>query len=167
MNNSGHSHGPTAYFVTGCPLCDAAKNARNQAIDHLTEALYLFNGLRPEGEQPTLRLNLGPVNVTGDDVGRCHSFDLTAKQAECLADAIDSLSAYAVSDREGLSLSSEAAVFASQYPAAAALIADTFDEIFAEVDPKVFLNDVLTAPDPDKAGLAYQHLLSGDEDGDA
>lgn len=165
MFDAGHTHGPTPHFVSDCPLCDAAKDARNRAIEHLTEALYLFNGLRPESdEQPTVRLNLGPIGITSDDVGRCHSFDITAKQAECLADAIESVSAYAMSDRTGLSLASEAAVFAAQHPEAAALIADTFDEIFTETDPKVFLDDVLTAPDPEKSGLAYQHLLSGDED---
>ena len=163
MMSAGHSHDSTPYLVNGCPVCDTAREARNRAIEHLTDALYLFNGLRPEGEQPTIRLNLGPMNVTGDDFGRCHSFDLTAKQAESLADAIDSVSAYAMSEAQ--SLPSGAAVFTAEHPGAAALIADTFDEIFAETDPKSFLNDVFTAPDPEKAGLAYEALLSNDEDG--
>lgn len=99
MMDAGHTHGPTAYLVNGCPLCDAAKAARNQAIEHLSEALYLLAGLRSEDDPATLRLNLGPINITGDDIGSCHSIDLSAKQAEALSDAIDSMNAYAGSDR--------------------------------------------------------------------
>ncbi|MEV5915733.1 hypothetical protein AB0M00_43485 [Streptomyces chartreusis] len=94
MFDAGHTHGPTPHFVSDCPLCEAAKNARNQAIEHLSEALYLLAGLRSHDDQPTVRLNLGPVGVTGDDAQRCHSIDLSAKQAEALADAIDSMTAY-------------------------------------------------------------------------
>ena len=94
MFDAGHTHGPTPYFVSDCPLCEAAKEARNRAIEHLAEALYLFNGLRGEDPQPSIRLNLGPIGITGDDVHRCHSFDITAKQAEALADAIDSMNNY-------------------------------------------------------------------------
>ena len=92
---AGHSHGPSPYFVPDCALCDAAKEARNRAIGHLNDALRLLSGYRPDGDdRPTLRLNLGPTNVTGEDTGRCHSIDLTPKQAEALADAIDSVNAY-------------------------------------------------------------------------
>ncbi|QWA26891.1 hypothetical protein KJK32_47130 (plasmid) [Streptomyces sp. JCM17656] len=80
------------------PLCEAAKGARNQAIEHLSEALYLLAGLRNHDDQPTVRLNLGPIGVTGDDAQRCHSIDLPAKLAEGLADAIDSMTAYAMQD---------------------------------------------------------------------
>jgi len=135
--------------------------ARNQAIEHLAEALYLFNGIRPDSTEPVVQVSIAP----GDDPARCHTFDLTAKQAEALADAIDSVSAYAMSQTVGLS--SPAAVFATQHPNTAALIADTFDEIFAETDPKSFLDEVFTAPDPAKSGLAYEALLSGETDGDA
>ncbi len=162
--DAGHTHGPTGHFVTGCPLCDAAKTARNQAIGHLTETLYLFNGLRPEGQQPTIRLNLGPVGITGDDVHLCHSFDITAKQAEVLADAIDSVNAY-VSSEATASMPSDAAVFALQHPDIAGQIADTFDEIFAETDPKVFLDDVLNSANPDSSARAYEDLLHGETDG--
>lgn len=135
--------------------------ARNQAIEHLAEALYLFNGIRPDTTEPTVHVTIAP----GDDPARSHTFELTAKQAESLADAIDSVSAYAMSETVGLS--SAAAVFATEHPSTAALIADTFDEIFAETDPKSFLDEVFTAPDPAKSGLAYEALLSGDEDGQA
>lgn len=96
---AGHTHGPTPHFVPGCPLCDAAKAARNQAIEHLAEALHLLANLRGPEDRPTLRLNLGPIGVTGDDAQRCHSIDLTAKLAEGLADAIDSMNAYLGSEQ--------------------------------------------------------------------
>lgn len=96
---AGHSHGPTPHLIDGCPLCDHLKAARNQAIEHLTEALHLLAGLRPETDRPTLRLNIGPIDLTADDTGRCHSIDLTAKQAEALSDAIDSMNAYAGSEQ--------------------------------------------------------------------
>jgi len=164
--DAGHTHGPTAHFVSDCPLCQAAKEARNRAINHLAEALYLFNGLRPEGQQPTIRLNIAPINLTGDDTGLCHSFDLTAAQFEHLADRTESDCAYTLFDRAGLAAPSSAAQFAAEHPDVAGWISDTFDEIFAETDPKVFLNDVFTAPDPERAGLAYEDLLGRDADGD-
>ena len=166
MFDAGHTHGPTGHLVNGCPLCEAAKAARNRAIEHLTEALYLFNGLRPEGEQPTIRLNLAPINLTGDDTGLCHSFDLSANQLEHLADRIDTDCAYTMFDRAGLAMASPAAVFATEHPDVAGWIADAFDEIFAENDPQSFLDDVFTAPDPKKAALAYESLITGESDGD-
>lgn len=166
MNDAGHTHGPSPYFVSDCPLCEAAKEARNRAIAHLTEALYLFNGLRPEGEQPTIRLNLAPINLTGDDTGLCHSYDLTANQLEHLADRIDTDCAYTMFDRAGLAGASSAAQFAAEHPDVAGWISDAFDEIFAETDPQSFLNDVFTAPDPERSGLAYEDLLGRDADGE-
>jgi hypothetical protein len=96
--DAGHSHLKTPHFVTDCPLCEAEKAVRNRAIEHLSEALHLLEGLRKPGDKPTIRLNLAPIGVTGDDVARCHSIDLTAKQAEDLADAIDSKNAYVGSE---------------------------------------------------------------------
>lgn len=96
-HDAGHTHGPTPHFVTGCPLCDAAKNARNQAIGHLAEALRLMAAINPSGTLPTIRLNLGPIGITGDDAQNCHSVDLTAKHAEALSDAVDSMNAHASS----------------------------------------------------------------------
>lgn len=173
MSDSGHSHGPNAYFVTDCPLCDAAKNARNQAIDHLTEALYLFNGIRPEGEQPTLRLNLGPVNVTGDDVGRCHSFDLSAKQAEALVDAIDSMTPHAMQDipvdrerlaRKGAELAawmegqSGETIASGEWSAAAVAqnSTDTWDavnDVFDQLNPTAITRQVLNEAHADNLSV--------------
>ncbi|MFC9891546.1 hypothetical protein [Streptomyces pilosus] len=97
--DAGHNHLPAPGFVTGCPLCDAAKTARNQAIAHLSEALHLLSLIQPadptEDPRPVIRLNLAPIGITGDDVDNCHSVDLTAKQAEALADGVDSMHAYA------------------------------------------------------------------------
>jgi hypothetical protein len=98
-HDAGHSHLPNGRrLVTGCPLCDHIKAARNQAIAHLGEALHLLSLIQPadpSGDpRPTIRLNLGPIGVTGDDVNNCHSIDLTAKQAEALSDGIDSMNAY-------------------------------------------------------------------------
>lgn len=93
---AGHSHGQSPYFMPDCPLCDAEKEARNRAIAHLHEALLLASTFN-DTDNRTVRLNLGPTSVTGEDVSRCHSIDLTPKQAEALADAIDSMTAYAAS----------------------------------------------------------------------
>lgn len=93
-----HSHGAVGGFVTGCPLCEEQKETRNRAISHLSEALYLLAGLRGHDERATLRLNLGPIGITGDDVHRCHSIDLSAKQAEALTNAINSMTANAMQD---------------------------------------------------------------------
>lgn len=92
--DAGHTHGPTAHLVSGCPLCDAAKAARDQAIEHLHEAIHLLSMVSKTDGQPTIRLNLAPIGITGDDTSRCHSVDLTAKHAEALADAIDSVNSY-------------------------------------------------------------------------
>ncbi|RSN50505.1 hypothetical protein DMH12_24795 [Streptomyces sp. WAC 04229] len=97
-HDAGHSHGSTLGFVAGCPLCDAAKTARNQAIAHIAEAIHLLSLINPTGARPTLRLNLAPIDLTGDDTGNCHSIDLTSKQAETVADAVDSVNAHAGSE---------------------------------------------------------------------
>lgn len=97
-HDAGHTHGPTLGFVSGCPLCDAAKDARNRAIAHLHEALALLSKVNPSGDRPTIRLNLGPIGITGDDVQHCHSIDLTAKQVEGLADDVDSMRSYLASE---------------------------------------------------------------------
>lgn len=93
-HDAGHTHGPTPHFVSDCPLCTAAKNTRNQAIAHLAEALHLLSDLDRHAGTPTIRLNLSPIGLTGDDTANCHSIDLTAKRAESIADAIDSMTAY-------------------------------------------------------------------------
>lgn len=175
--SAGHSHGPTAHLVDGCPLCDAAKAARNQAIHHLSEALHLFTGLRPEGQQPTIRLTLAPINPTNDDTSLCHNFDLTPKQMEYLAEQVDTGCAYTLFDCAGLNVVSPDAVFATEHPVTAALIADAFDEM----DLTAISTEVLDNT-PAAERLAVNRLLDdwfgdivdpelielyGDEDGNA
>ncbi|MEU7338687.1 hypothetical protein [Streptomyces sp. NPDC007074] len=102
--DAGHTHGKTPYFVTGCPLCDAEKATRNQAIEHLSEALHLLQDLSADGSKPRVRLNLGPVGVTGDDISLCRSFDVTAKTVEKLADAISAMNAHTMAQPPALPL---------------------------------------------------------------
>jgi len=89
-----HSHQFPRRLTPGCPACAPRIEARNQAIAHLAEALHLLTGSGSSDEQATLRLNIGPINLTGADVTNCHSIDITPKQAEGLADAVDSMNAY-------------------------------------------------------------------------
>ena len=97
-HDAGHSHLPAPGFVTDCPMCDAAKAARNQALAHLSEALLLLSQVQPadpsDDTPRTIRLNLAPIGLTGDDTGNCYSIDLTAKQAEALSGGVDSMNAY-------------------------------------------------------------------------
>jgi hypothetical protein len=150
---AGHSHGPTPHLIDGCPLCDHLKAARNQAIEHLSEALHLLAGLRPETDRPTLRLNIAPIDLTAHDTGRCHSIDLSAKQAEALSDAIDSMNAYAGSEPpaalpQTMGGVDGEAIGVGEWSAAAVaqLDADMWDEVndvFADLDLRVFTKSVL------------------------
>ncbi|MFJ6069074.1 hypothetical protein ACIQHU_39295 [Streptomyces tendae] len=97
-HDAGHSHLPAPGFVTGCPLCDAAKTARNQAIAHYAEALRMLADLDRHPGTPTIRVNIAPIGLTGDDVDNCHSIDIPAKLAEALADVVDSMNAYLSSE---------------------------------------------------------------------
>lgn len=159
MFDAGHSHLPTGHLVNGCPLCDAEKAQRNAAIDHLSDALTLFANLRRDGDPATVRTNLGPADITSDDVQRCHSYDLSARQIDSLADAVDSLNAYVGSERQ--TKPSSATVFATQHPQLAAELVDAF----AEVDPISLLDDVLNSPNPGKSAEAYEDLVTGETDG--
>ncbi|MEU5742046.1 hypothetical protein ABZ784_29145 [Streptomyces tendae] len=99
-HDAGHSHLPAPGFVTGCPLCDTAKTARNQAIAHYAEALRMLADLNQQHGIPTIRVNIAPIGLTGDDVDNCHSIDIPAKLGEALADAADSMNAYLGSEAE-------------------------------------------------------------------
>lgn len=93
-----HSHQFPRRLTPGCPACAPRIEARNQAIAHLAEALHLLTGSGSSDEQATLRLNIGPINLTGADVTNCHSIDITPKQAEGLADAVDSMNSHLASE---------------------------------------------------------------------
>ncbi|MBZ6211656.1 hypothetical protein KVH31_34740 [Streptomyces olivaceus] len=176
MRNSdaGHSHGPTPHLVTGCPLCDHQRTVRNQAIAHLAEAIHLLSLINPSGATPTIRLNLAPINLTGDDVHNCHSVDLTAKQAETVADATDSVNAYAGSQPPPVD--ALPAVTREQIPTgdySAAAVAQNEPDLYAEVtdlfllvDPESYLDDVFSSPDPHESMNAYEQLVTGEWDGD-
>lgn len=161
---AGHSHGITAHLIPGCPLCDAAKAARNQALEHLAEAINLLSHLGPETDRPTVRINLGPTDLTGDDIRHCHSIDITAKLAESLSDAIDSLNAYVSSDRKAAADPSmwSAAAVAQNDPDLYAEVTD----LFLMVDPQSYLDDVLTSKYPEAAAAAYEQLVTGEWDGE-
>jgi hypothetical protein len=192
--DASHSHLPTTSFVTGCPMCDAAKAVRDQALAHFAEALLLLSQVPPvdpsEESTNTIRLNLAPIGLTGDDTGNCYSIDLTAKQAEALADAVDSMNAYLGSEQHPIddALRGLAAavtdyvvprpggllgerVGSGEWSAAAVaqndpqLFADVLD-VFTEVDPQDYLDDVLTSIDPEAAAAAYEQMVTGEWDGD-
>lgn len=93
-HDAGHSHGPTPHLVTGCPLCEQLRTARTQAIAHYAEALRMLSDLDRHAGAPTIRVNIAPIGLTGDDIDNCYSIDVTAKRAETLADAVDSKNAY-------------------------------------------------------------------------
>jgi hypothetical protein len=174
MRNSdaGHSHGPTPYLVTGCPLCDHQRTVRNQAIHHLAEAIHLLSLINPTGAAPTIRLNLAPIGLTGDDVPNCHSVDLTAKQAQTVADAVDSVNAYAGSQPppvDALPAVNREAIGTGEWSAAAVaqnnpdLYADVTD-LFMVIDPQDYLDDVFSSPDPHESMNAYEQLVTGEWD---
>ncbi|MFF1444140.1 hypothetical protein [Streptomyces sp. NPDC058295] len=167
-HDAGHSHGPTPHLVPGCALCDADKAARDRAIGHLSEALRILSGIQSDDAWPTIRLNLAPIGITGDDTGLCRSIDLTAKQAESLSDTVDSLSAYASSQptadvpdtwvAPGEAIASgewSAAAVAQHSPEAAAFITDTFTEL----DLVQIMKDVLDQTEGSKLKLARTLLL--------
>ena len=151
-HDAGHTHGPTHLFVAGCPLCDAAKTVRDRALAHLGEALLLLSKIQPvdpsEDPRPTIRLNLAPINLTGDDVDNCYGVDLTAKQAEALADAVDSLSAYRMSELPVPYLPADTDETPSEWSADAVaqnnpdLYADVTD-VFMLLDPTAITKKVL------------------------
>lgn len=173
-HDAGHSHGPTPHLVTGCPLCDHTRAVRNQAIHHLAEAIHLLSLINPTDATPTIRANLAPIGLTGDDVPNCHSVDLTAKQAQTIADAIDSVNAYAGSQPppvDALPAITREQIPAGDYSAAAVaqnepdLYADVTD-LFLLIDPESYLDDVFNAPEPDRSLAAYEQLVTGEWDGE-
>ncbi|WP_316779600.1 hypothetical protein [Streptomyces sasae] len=89
-----HSHGLSGRLVPGCAACDMEREARNRAIARLKDALFTL-ALLNQDDKRTSRINLGPVGVCGADVEHCHSIDLTTRQVDALADAVDSMNAYA------------------------------------------------------------------------
>jgi hypothetical protein len=166
-------------MTPGCPACDQLAAARNQAIAHLSEALYLLAGLRKPEDRATLRLSLHPTDVSSADINSCHSIDLTPKQAEALADAIDSMNAYLGTEPTSTASPTAAvaggaggeAIPTGDYSAAAVaqnnpdLYADVTD-LFLAIDPLSYLDDVINADCPEAAQAAYEQLVTGEWDGE-
>lgn len=185
-----HSHNLPGRMTPGCPACDQLAAARSQAIAHLSEALYLLSGLRRPEDRATIRLSLHPTDVSSADLNSCHSIDISPKQAEALADAIDSMNAHAESaietsipiDPDSMARStarfmgwlqgqSGEAIESGEWSAAAVaqndpdLYADVTD-LFLLIDPQSYLDDVFTADCPEAAMVAYEQLVTGEWDGD-
>ncbi|MFE7077256.1 hypothetical protein ACFU96_44945 [Streptomyces sp. NPDC057620] len=68
-------------------------NARNRAILGLAEALTSSAYQRTPGEQPDIRIIIGPVGINDLDVAHCHSIDVTTARTRQLADAVDAMCA--------------------------------------------------------------------------
>ncbi|MFD3933424.1 hypothetical protein [Streptomyces sp. NPDC058614] len=82
--------------LSGPPQDDAPADdhsARNRAILALAEALTGFAYERTPGEQPDIRIIIGPVGINELDVAHCHSIDVTTARTHQLADAVDAMRA--------------------------------------------------------------------------
>lgn len=64
---------------------------RDRAIQALAEALAGLAYEPATGEQPDIRINIGPVGLHGLDVAHCHSLDVTTANTHKLADAVDAM----------------------------------------------------------------------------
>jgi hypothetical protein len=135
--DAGHNHLKTLRFVTDCPLCEAEKSVRNQAIEHLSEALHLLEGLRKPGDKPTIRLNLAPIGVSGDD----------------LADAIDTAS--------GITLEN-AAVRDALAKGKARLESWMAGQVSESIDSGEWTADALISADPELAAEIVDTFLELD-----
>ncbi|MGW1171690.1 hypothetical protein [Streptomyces sp. NPDC002550] len=111
---------------------------RDRAIHALAEALTGLVCERASGEQPDIRINIGPVGVNGLDVAHCHSFDVTTANTHKLADAVDAMLAMLTSlpPRAGVGLD----------PLTIADLTDYFDEL----DLTAITRDVLNVTRPEK-----------------
>ncbi|MGV9342886.1 hypothetical protein [Streptomyces sp. NPDC003688] len=66
-------------------------SARDRAIHALAEALTSLAYEPTTGEQPDIRINIGPVGLHGLDAAHCHSIDVTTANTHHLADAVDAM----------------------------------------------------------------------------
>jgi hypothetical protein len=112
-----------------------------------------LEGLRKPGDKPTIRLNLAPIGVSGDDVARCHSIDLSTKQAEALADAIDTAS--------GITLEN-AAVRDALAKGKARLESWMAGQVSESIDSGEWTADALISADPELAAEIVDTFLELD-----
>jgi hypothetical protein len=172
-----HNHSPSGHLIPGCDACRLVAEARNQALNHLAEAVDLLATIHQQhtDQQPVLRMNLAPIDLTGDGIDHCRSIDLTAKLAEALADAVDSMSAHTASeppaaipvtagaDREAIPSGEWSAAAVAQCDPE--LYADVTD-LFLLIDPRSYLADVVAADCPEAAQAAFEQLVTGEWDGE-
>jgi hypothetical protein len=94
-------HADTLEVLLEAPLSEPPQDdapaddhsARNRAILALAEALTGFAYERTPGEQPDIRIVIGPVGINELDVAHCHSIDVTTAGTHKLADAVDAMRA--------------------------------------------------------------------------
>ncbi|WP_331720271.1 hypothetical protein OG985_50050 (plasmid) [Streptomyces sp. NBC_00289] len=112
-------------------------SARDRAIQALAEALAGLAYEPAAGEQPDIRINIGPVGLHGLDVAHCHSIDVTTASTHTLADAVDAMLATLSSlpPQAGIGLD----------PLTIAELTDYFDEL----DLTELTRDVLDATRPE------------------
>ncbi|MEU5298019.1 hypothetical protein [Streptomyces umbrinus] len=92
-------HADTVEILYEAPLSEPPRDEvpadshgdRNRAIHALAEALTDLASKRTPGEQPDIRINIGPVGINGLDVAHCHSIDVTTATSHKLADIVDAL----------------------------------------------------------------------------
>ncbi|MBJ6623508.1 hypothetical protein [Streptomyces sp. DHE17-7] len=66
-------------------------DAARKAIAHLAEALYLLSSVRDQGDTTDVPIHIGPATAG-------HTIHVTARTAEALSDAVDSMNAYLASE---------------------------------------------------------------------
>lgn len=171
---TNHNHPFPTRLTIDCPACAPAINARNQAIDHLSEALDILAGLQDPDTAKTIRLSLSPLHLSDiHTVDLCHGWEITPKVAEFLADAVDSMNAHLGSQPaptvDAVPPVCREAIASGEYSAAAVaqnepgLYADVTD-LFMLVDPQSYLDDVFNAPEPDRSLAAYEQMVTGEWD---
>jgi hypothetical protein len=113
-----------------------------RAIAHLSEALLLLACVRDQGDTTSVPIRIGPA-----DTG--HTIHVTAKTAEAIADAVDSINAYMASetvedDKLGAALRQAEAVIA---PGEWSAVAQNYPDLYADVTDVFMLLDPIEITD--------------------
>jgi hypothetical protein len=133
---------------------------QSRAIEHLAEAIYLFACIRDTGDTPTVPVQIGKHQIT-----------VTPKTAEALADIIDSTITRSAVGQTATAAPVREQCGAGEWSAAAVaqnepdLYAD-ITNLFDEISPETYLDDVFGSPDPEKALAAYEQMVTGEWDGE-
>lgn len=110
---------------------------RDRAIQALAQTLAVLEYDPAAGEQPDIRINIGPVGLHGLDVAHCHSIDVTTASTHNLADAVAAMLATLSSLPPHADISLD--------PLNIAELTDYFDEL----DLTELTRDVLNATRPE------------------